>query len=720
DPAYVETSELVEQFFDPAVWQIIGECWGELTGHYLCGSKAISRILANSSDATPFYHQRIDTDDDKSLEANNEAFCLLYAQHAAAFNLLDYRMTREERKLYNLLTAASEAAIQQVPTMLEQFRAMVARGILTGWRDYPCMATDPWAEYYDALTEAFDFALDAHHADKSKPAIQHPELVKNAVYNIANTMLKEEDGVGPLRWTTRLPLPCPSIVTAIMDVFSAGVRIKDAGVVLKFLVNLLAPGSLRISDQLRPKDERYDQEAYTPVRLLKLWLSNMVERQHCGNKLTKEEREELTQKAEVVALRIADLALAYHRLLSVEAIARMAKINQSFDKLLHFKYELVGSVDSDNKDKKPKKKPKKSAAVVDDKDASATSVELANSKKSVDPKAEYLANSVMAAHLKVITKAWGDRTFRLAREKAIKHYPFFTEEMEKAYTAEQGELPSITPDQVKIVLLAARLLPQFPVDPFVAPDGTGSSNRTNTERNVMVPAAIQYALHASEIVNTVFGINSVEAMLGQISTIVCNDILGEDWTPWVLDSKIGYPLRSPDSWHISDDASLAIAKEVPVEVTIRAANKANRLKAAEEVVLGLVREMVARGGKALQDYQVGNKKNEYTLTSKMVELLRPVVKQVFLDVYEAHGGTEFTTQQEIDAKIAKVVTPEQLAAIKEKLGAPVPDGEKPAKKKGASSKGRAEGGDGEEAASSGVKRKAATKKGGAAKKAKKD
>ncbi|KAL1738837.1 hypothetical protein HDZ31DRAFT_69571, partial [Schizophyllum fasciatum] len=221
DPAYVETSELVEQFFDPAVWQVIGECWGELTDHYLCGSKAISRILANSSNVTPFYHQRIDTDNDKSLEANDEAFRLLYAQHAAAFNLLNYRMTCEERELYNLLTAASEAAIQQVPTMLEQFRAMVVRGILTGWRDYPRMATDPWAEYYDALTEAFDFALDAHHADKSKPAIQHPELVKNAVYNIANTMLKEEDGVGPLRWTTRLPLPCPSIVTAIMDVFSA-------------------------------------------------------------------------------------------------------------------------------------------------------------------------------------------------------------------------------------------------------------------------------------------------------------------------------------------------------------------------------------------------------------------------------------------------------------------------------------------------------------------
>ncbi|KAL1738021.1 hypothetical protein HDZ31DRAFT_70489 [Schizophyllum fasciatum] len=110
--------------------------------------------------------------------------------------------------------------------------------------------------------------------------------------------------------------------------------------------------------------------------------------------------------------------------------------------------------------------------------------------------------------------------------------------------------------------------------------------------------------------------------------------------------------------------------------------------------------------------------------------VRTWVQQVFLDVYEAHGGTEFTTQQEIDAKIAeadrlfmshvKVVTPEQLAASKEKLGAPVPNGEKPAKKKGASCKGHAEGGDGEEAASSGVKRKAATKKGGVAKKAKKD
>ena len=142
----------------------------------------------------------------------------------------------------------------------------------------------------------------------------------------------------------------------------------------------------------------------------------------------------------------------------------------------------------------------------------------------------------------------------------------------------------------------------------------------------MVPAAIQYALHACEIVNTVFGIKSVETMLSQISALVCNQLLGEDWTPWVMDSVIGYPLHSSDSWTISDNATLETAKEIPIELTIRAANKANRVKAAGEVVLGLVREMVVRGGKALQEYQEGNKKNEYTLTEDMVKLLRPVIK----------------------------------------------------------------------------------------------
>ena len=66
----------------------------------------------------------------------------------------------------------------------------------------------------------------------------------------------------------------------------------------------------------------------------------------------------------------------------------------------------------------------------------------------------------------------------------------------------------------------------------------------------------------------------------------------------------------------------------------------------------------------------------------------------------------------------KIVTPEQLKAIQEKLLAPVPDVEKVTKKKGELSKGDVDGSD-EEAVSAGVKRKASTKKGGAAKKAKK-
>ena len=37
----------------------------------------------------------------------------------------------------------------------------------------------------------------------------------------------------------------------------------------------------------------------------------------------------------------------------------MAKINSYFDKVLPFKYALVGAVDSDDESTKPKKKPKK-------------------------------------------------------------------------------------------------------------------------------------------------------------------------------------------------------------------------------------------------------------------------------------------------------------------------------------------------------------------------
>lgn len=201
-------------------------------------SKDISKILANASPEIAFYRERVNPDDNDSMSANNQAFRHVYTQNNAGSNALEYRMTPEERVLYNLLTAASETAIREVPTMLEQFKKMVVRGILTGWREYPRdpdAETDPCADYYDALTDAFDLAVDAHNADKSKPQIQHPELVKNAVYNIAYTTLEDDDGVGPLRWTTRLPLLCPSVLSAVMDAFSQGERIKDASVILKFV-----------------------------------------------------------------------------------------------------------------------------------------------------------------------------------------------------------------------------------------------------------------------------------------------------------------------------------------------------------------------------------------------------------------------------------------------------------------------------------------------------
>ena len=82
-------------------------------------------------------------------------------------------------------------------------------------------------------------------------------------------------------------------------------------------MNLLAPASLRISDQLRPKDERYDQGAYTPVRMLTLWLYNMGERQRRGTQMTRQERAELTQKAEVLALRVRPSRTSFFLMLTM-------------------------------------------------------------------------------------------------------------------------------------------------------------------------------------------------------------------------------------------------------------------------------------------------------------------------------------------------------------------------------------------------------------------
>ena len=66
----------------------------------------------------------------------------------------------------------------------------------------------------------------------------------------------------------------------------------------------------------------------------------------------------------------------------------MAKINSYFDKVLPFKYALVGAVDSDDESTKPKKKPKKSEAIVDDRAddnaAESTAAHATDAKKQVE------------------------------------------------------------------------------------------------------------------------------------------------------------------------------------------------------------------------------------------------------------------------------------------------------------------------------------------------
>lgn len=263
DPAYVSTGEMVEQMFDPAGWEVIGD-WGEvcvaqiihasrpltcgqIVGEFCATPKGWARILSHASRTNPFYSDRLSPANAASVAGHTMALHQLYSRHVPSYDLLHYRMLSHERALYNLLTAASEAALQEVPQILDLFREMVLRGILTGWRDYPKTVPQAlWTEYYTVLVQAFDCALDAHNDAGCAPPIQSPNLIKNAVYNITNSKLDpDENGLGPLRWSTRLPLPCPSIMTVLMDVFAHNARIDNASATLNFVSLSLAPYRLK-------------------------------------------------------------------------------------------------------------------------------------------------------------------------------------------------------------------------------------------------------------------------------------------------------------------------------------------------------------------------------------------------------------------------------------------------------------------------------------------
>ena len=93
-------------------------------------------------------------------------------------------------------------------------------------------------QYRRILVERFRDAVESHNASSSKVQIKNAWLVCNAFENIMGSTLTADDAVGPLRWTTRLPFPCPKILITIMSVFRKGERIDDASVILTFVSHL--------------------------------------------------------------------------------------------------------------------------------------------------------------------------------------------------------------------------------------------------------------------------------------------------------------------------------------------------------------------------------------------------------------------------------------------------------------------------------------------------
>ncbi|KAL1749900.1 hypothetical protein FB107DRAFT_252501, partial [Schizophyllum commune] len=433
------------------------------------------------------------------------------------------------------------------------------------------------------------------------------------------------------------------------------------------IVNALAPGSLRIRDETRPKDDIFDQARFTAVGLVRTWVYAMCERRYSRNKKSLSE-----EKAN--ELRIADLVLAYQKIIDSKSLAQISKTNMSFERPIRSDSALDSALGHEDE----REGDGRSRVHHTGKEVAEERSEAAGAGGTVTSKQALRENSVLIAHLKFITDSWANHAYLHNSISGVVCYPSFTSDMKKEYMQALNDLPSASDSQIEIVLCAARLLPHFPVDPFVPLDGTASFVDFNSRDDVMVPAAIQYAVYAGDVFNTIAENPSVKNMHDRIVEMLTEeDLLGEAWMPWSGDVQILSSLRSPQPPAILAHSMKPQASVSTAESSLRAIYKADRLRAAEAVPLSLVQEMVERGGRALQEYQVGNSVDEYTLSKKMIAALRGVIRQLFIDVYEVHGGTDHTTQEVINAKIEEVeerfmshiktLTPQQLAGIKEKV-----------------------------------------------------
>ncbi|KAL1749555.1 hypothetical protein FB107DRAFT_280591 [Schizophyllum commune] len=627
-PLYTTPASRIEIYFNATEWQDTGKNWGELLTTYCAQPKFVLRILEDALNDDMLYTQKANTP--MAIEENDITIKALYSERIGTANLGGVRLSPQGRILAALLAEASEGAFCAVDGLRLAFSAALTTGYLTGWTPVPELLATKLTQYRRILVERFRDAVESHNASSSKVQIKNAWLVCNAFENIMGSTLTANDAVGPLRWTTRLPFPCPKILITIMSVFRKGERIDDASVILTFLTHIIAPGFIHLSN-LRPRDDVQGQEVYTPLRVMKLWMVNaMVRRKYQSRKKNDTEEKEWLEgiecMAEAEALSFADLVLIIHKRVSAEDINRMATAIKDCAAAPPIDFARL-------------------------KRATAKTGEQPKEKRVLT--GEELRNTNIALHLQALLDSWSDASSHrnTTRSMSLKYVPTLSQTIRNAYNARAKSLPSLLATEEQIFWAAAQLIPYYALDPLKAPPGTGTNNRLNFMDRTVIPALIQYALKAGDL----RAITSEIRGLGQIYKRVVrrlqqDDMLGGDWLPWTDDAQIcsvPVDVAPTPTAEVSDITNMDAVQEIPDNVTLRAKNRIDQLNATQATMKSIVKS----AAKLLKDYQAGAPKDVFTFSEETVDAMVLLNKRLATDIFNAHGGTEENKAEVVAGKL---------------------------------------------------------------------
>ncbi|KAL1657684.1 hypothetical protein GGF50DRAFT_121592, partial [Schizophyllum commune] len=292
-------------------------------------------------------------------------------------------------------------------------------------------------EFYSHVSSRFDALVDGNTKGPD-PTIAHPELVKTAFYNICMSELSDEDGLGPLRWTTsRLPLACPRVVHSILDMFTTHARLNDASVILTFVGNLIAPGSITLKERMRPKVNHFEQAEHTPLFMVQSFVENIRLRALVLARKTRSDEwdKETRATAERVACRIADGVLAYHGAISISDVGKLQRMND--------KYVRAWS----------------------GKDKSSISGGTAKGAKGMLTELEGASSISIASvhdHLTLLVAGWNDMCLVHSKELCLLSHPTVSKEVLDRYNSAKGKLSALNEEEDKLMRRAAQFLTVFP------------------------------------------------------------------------------------------------------------------------------------------------------------------------------------------------------------------------------------------------------------------